>query len=131
MSPSAPRILITDDDTDLRETLGELFRRRGMEVVLAEDGDRAIDVVTRLPIHVALLDLHMPRVSGLEVLEHFRSIESRPKCILMSGQLDELAVARALAAEVYRVEPKPFSVRRIEALVAAALADVQDCWTQN
>ncbi|MCA9104724.1 MAG: response regulator [Planctomycetales bacterium] len=135
MTGASPTLLISDDDRDLRETLGELFFRRGMEVVLAEDGEQAIDLVSRVPVHVALLDLHMPKRTGLEVLEYLHDRQRDPgqprlACILMSAQLDELVVERAREVEVFRVQSKPFSIREIQSLVATALHDVHG-WAEN
>ncbi|MBO0701139.1 MAG: response regulator, partial [Zavarzinella sp.] len=62
-------ILITDDDRGVRETLGELVETRGFCPVLAEDGEHAIEIVHRQPIHLALLDYQMPRLTGLETLQ--------------------------------------------------------------
>lgn len=129
MTNQVPRLLISDDDRDLRETLGELFFRRGMEVLFAEDGEQAIDLVFRLPLHVALIDLHMPKRNGLEVLEqlHLRKAsvsQPLPACILMSAKLDQVVVERAREVEVFRVQSKPFSIREIQSLVQSALQDV-------
>ena len=60
-----PRILIADDDADVREGAAELLRGAGMQVVQAGDGEEAIVLVRRsiecgLPLHLALMDVHMP-----------------------------------------------------------------------
>ncbi|HAN98737.1 MAG TPA: two-component system response regulator [Planctomycetaceae bacterium] len=129
MTGASPRILISDDDRDLRETLGEYFLRRGMDVLYAEDGEQAIDVVERFPVHVMLLDFQMPKRDGLEVLEHLRTRvdlpndRRRPACILMSARLDERLIERAMAAEAYRVQSKPFGLRQIDSLVGTALRE--------
>lgn len=129
MTSLVPRLLISDDDRDLRETLGELFFRRGMEVLFAEDGEQAIDMVVRLPLHVALIDLHMPKRTGLEVLEQMHTLRTNgqqplPACILMSAKLDDGVVERAKEIDVFRVQSKPFSIREIQSLVQLALQNV-------
>jgi CheY-like chemotaxis protein len=63
-----PSILITDDDRGFRETLRGVFEPEGFQTLLAEDGAQAIDIVRSFDVHLLLLDMHMPRLTGLETL---------------------------------------------------------------
>ncbi len=86
-----PSLLITDDDAHLRETLRSVFEPRGVCTWLAGDGEEAIRIVERHAIHVVLLDMHMPRLDGMETLQRLSQIENPPACIAMSGDwTDEL-----------------------------------------
>jgi len=104
------RVLITDDDDAFRKTLSEVLSRRGYSTCLASDGLEAVEVVAHGNIHLALFDIHMPRLDGLGALERVReSLPSLP-CILMSAKLDDGILARAERLGANAVLPKPFSI---------------------
>ena len=120
----SPSLLITDDDVDFRSTLREVFESRGFRTVLAGDGEEALEVLEREPVHLVLLDMHMPRLTGLEAIRRVK--QSRPilPCILFSAQLDDAITKAALEADAYRVLAKPIGLRTLTDVVSQALADV-------
>ncbi|HMF15940.1 MAG TPA: response regulator, partial [Gemmataceae bacterium] len=69
-------ILITDDDAGCREALRDIVEPEGFRTFLASSGEEALDIVREEPVHLALLDMHMPRLSGLETLELVRQINA-------------------------------------------------------
>ena len=69
-----PRLLITDDDRDFRETVADMLRDRGFETLQAADGEEALNIVCRQEVHLLLLDMQMPRLSGLETIERLRGL---------------------------------------------------------
>jgi two-component system chemotaxis response regulator CheY len=118
---STPRILITDDDRGFRETLGEVLQQRGYRTLLAADGEQAYRIVQNERVHVVLLDMHMPKWTGLETLRRVRQLRASLPCILMSGALDDKILAEARAARVFRVLSKPVSCRQVQDTVSAVL----------
>ena len=64
-----PNLLITDDDSAFRKVICESLSRGGFRVTEACDGQEAIDVLDQTKIHVALVDVHMPRVDGLALMQ--------------------------------------------------------------
>jgi len=64
----AKKILVADDEKTIRETLSEFFTDGGYEVITAEDGLRAVEELTNSDIDVAMVDIRMPGLDGLEVL---------------------------------------------------------------
>ena len=86
-----PSLLITDDDAAFRETVGELFRPRGFRVILAGDGEEALQVVVREEVHLILLDMHMPKLDGLATLSRLKQFNAGLPCILISACWDEVA----------------------------------------
>ena len=70
-----PRLLITDDDRDFRETVAGVLIDRGFETLQAADGEEALNIVSRQEVHLLLLDMQMPRLSGLETIERIRQRE--------------------------------------------------------
>jgi CheY-like chemotaxis protein len=137
MSLLTPRLLITDDDRDFRETVAGVLSDRGFETLQAGDGEEALRIVSRQPVHLLLLDMQMPRLTGLETIERLRGLEfTLPEdydlsdgCpattlpwILISGALDDQIIARARASAVFSVLPKPLRLPELTGAVAGALA---------
>ena len=102
-------ILITDDDRGCREALRDIFEPEGYRTWLASSGEEAIDIVRDHAVHVALLDMHMPRLTGLETLEQVRLINQTLPCILVTADSDESLMRQAFRAQAYSVIPKPIS----------------------
>ena len=116
-----PSLLITDDDTAFRETLCGVFQPRGFRIFSAGDGEEALSIVGREDVHLLLLDMHMPRLTGLETLRRVKQFRSRLPCILLSGRLDEALIQQARLAEAFSVLAKPVSRLVITSTVDQAL----------
>ena len=121
MSVQAPSLLITDDDPGFRETLRVIFEPKGFRTLLAGDGEEALRIVHHETVHVALLDMHMPRLTGLETLRILKEYRAMLPCILLSAQLDELIVEQARQAHAYLVLSKTVTVGQITNAVRQAL----------
>lgn len=123
MQSVEPKLLIADDDRDFRESLGEVFCRRGYETRLAADGQEALEIVTQsTEIHLVILDIHMPRLSGLEALQQIRWTRSSSlPCILMSARMDEKLVLEAQPLKPAGLLTKPFTLRTLTATVESVL----------
>ena len=121
MPVQSPSILITDDDHDFRETLRIVFEPRGFRTLLAGDGEEALDILRDQEVHLLLLDMHMPRLSGLETIRRVKQFRSRLPCILLSAALDELLIQQAQMAEAFSVLSKPVSRVQITSVVEMAL----------
>src|ERR1019366_6234991 len=70
-----PRILVVDDERSMRELLAIVLRREGYEVLLAENGRAAIDLLEREPVDLLISDIKMPDLSGVEVLRAAKRID--------------------------------------------------------
>ena len=123
MQTTEPKLLIADDDRDFRESLGEVFERRGYSTRLAADGREAVEIVQKSrELHLVILDVHMPRLTGLQALEEIRQMfEKALPCILMSAQLDEEIVRQAQQLETTSVLSKPFTLRVVTETVEEIL----------
>ena len=117
----APSILITDDDRGFRETLRTVFEPRGYRTLLAGDGEEALQIVRSEEVHLLLLDMHMPKLTGLDVLRLVKQYKSRLPCILMSADLDEFLIQQARLAQAFSVLSKPVSRQRITWTVEQAI----------
>jgi len=126
MSVQLPSILITDDDLDFRETLRSVFEPRGFRTLLAGDGEEALEIVRGEEVHLLLLDVHMPRLSGLETLRRVKQFKVRMPCILLSAALDDAIIRQAQLFQAFSVLSKPVSRAQITDMVAQAFRRTYD-----
>ena len=118
-------ILVVDDEPNIREVVGLYLRRDGHTVVSAADGDEALRLHREHRPDLVVLDLMLPRVSGLEVCRRIQA-ERRVPLIMLTARGDEedRIVGLSVGADDYVV--KPFSPRELAARVAAVLRRVQE-----
>lgn len=121
MPPNLFSILITDDDTGCREALRDIVEPEGFRTFLASSGEEAIDIVRQEPVHLALLDVNMPTLSGLETLQIVHQINAVLPCILVTADATERLMRQALSAHAYSVIAKPVSKNVVLYTVARAL----------
>jgi DNA-binding response OmpR family regulator len=121
MSLETPSLLITDDDFDFRQTLREALEPQGFRTLLAGDGEEALAIVRRETVHLALLDMHMPRLSGLETIRRVRELHKRLPCILISAAMDESLAQEAERVEAYSVLSKPVRFAHLNGVIRGAL----------
>jgi CheY-like chemotaxis protein len=114
-------ILITDDDPAMRETLRDIFEPVGFRTLLAKSGEEAIDIVKDQDVHLALMDMHLPRLSGLETMTLVRQIKGLLPMILISAEQDDNLLRQALSAHAFCVLAKPVSKNVIIYVVTKAL----------
>ena len=118
-----PSMLITDDDRAFRETLGGLFEQRGFHTLLAADGQEAFEIVQRERerVHVVLLDMNMPRLTGLETIRRVKRVYAAVPCILLSAEMDETLAEQARQADAFSAHAKPISLPEITQTVSRAM----------
>jgi DNA-binding response OmpR family regulator len=119
---STPRstVLVVDDDDGVRKTLREWLFASGFDVLLAPDGNEALDALGQHNVDLVLLDVLMPHKDGIETLAAMQKIAHRPPVIAMSGggsfPVDRvLADARKFGADA--VLRKPFTPDKLMAAV--------------
>jgi two-component system chemotaxis response regulator CheY len=121
MIVTTPSILITDDDRGFRETVRGMLEPRGFRTVTASSGEEALKIVSIEPVHLLLLDMHMPRLTGLETVHRIRALNSRLPCVLLSAALDEMIIRQARLVDVFAILAKPVSRHDITNTVDEAL----------
>ena len=130
MMIEAPSLLITDDDSAFRETLQDVFEPQGYRTFLAGDGEEALAIVRAREVHLVILDMHMPKLTGLETLRILKQFKSVLPCILMSARLDDLLIEQAHLAKAFSVLSKPVTRMQITRTVRLALKRTYD-WPKN
>jgi len=126
MTIEVPSLLITDDDWAFRETLCGVLEPQGYRTLLAGDGEEALDIVKSREVHLALLDMHMPKLTGLETLRLVKQFKAILPCIILSAQVDEALIEQARQAHAFSVLPKLVASSQIVRSVRLALE-----WTYN
>jgi CheY-like chemotaxis protein len=114
-------ILITDDDEGCRDALREIVEPEGYLTYLAASGEQAVDIVRQSPVHLALLDMQMPTLSGLETMTMMRQINSVLPCVIVTADLTESLMRQALRAHAYSVIAKPVNKHVLLYTVVRAL----------
>ena len=113
-------ILVVDDEEQIRRALESILSVRGYQVALAPTGEEGVDIATRTPPDLVILDLSLPGMSGLEVCRRLRRWYAGPVLVLSvrDGDADKVA-ALDLGADDYLT--KPFSAPELLARVRALL----------
>jgi len=117
-------ILITDDDRGVRETLAEIVESKGFRHYQATCGEEALEIVQSQPIHLALLDMHMPGLTGLETLQMVRQFNAVLPAILITADATMELIRKAFNAHVYSVIPKPVNKNVVLTTLVRALVRV-------
>ena len=117
------QILIVDDNEMNRDMLSRRLKRQEYEVLMAEDGERALEMIQENPIDLVLLDIMMPKLSGYEVLEEIKknpTMKHLPVIMISAvDDLDSVVKCIELGAEDYLF--KPFNPVLLKARVSASL----------
>jgi len=119
------RVLIVDDEAEVRSALADILRAMRytdtLEVAEASDGQEGLDAVLAQRPDLILLDLQMPRVSGLALLKQIHQADRRLPVIVITATQDTQLAAEALGQGAVAYLPKPFDPRHVEMLVATFL----------
>jgi DNA-binding response OmpR family regulator len=121
-----PRILLADDDPGIRRTLQIGLGKAGFDVIEARDGDEATRLWDRSGADLLIVDIHMPKKSGLEVIKDLRATDASTPIIVMtdggrSKNLNPLTYSELLGAA--RTIAKPFTLEQMMELVQQELGE--------
>jgi CheY-like chemotaxis protein len=121
MSGKTPSILIVDDEVDTCRNLSDILADLGYHVDTAHDGLAALALVQQRPYDVALLDLKMPGMSGLELYHAIKKQRADTVAIVVTAYATSETAEKALAAGAWQILPKPVDLPRLLGLVDEAL----------
>src|SRR5213593_2750669 len=105
-----PRILVVDDERSMRELLAIVLRREGYEVLLADNGRTAIDVLEREPVDLLISDIKMPDLSGVEVLRAAKRIDQDILGIMITAFASTDTAVEAMRLGACDYLSKPFDM---------------------
>jgi DNA-binding NtrC family response regulator len=114
-------ILVVDDDMSVRTIFSSILRKEGYRVTAAKDGYEAIKAVNQESFDLALVDLRMPGLDGIQVLEKIKSTRPQTRVIIYTGfgSLEDETAAISRGATDYLT--KPFSANELRVGVKKAL----------
>ena len=123
MNEPRPLVLCADDDEDILSLVALRLERAGFDVAKVGDGEAAIEAARTLRPAVAVLDVMMPRRTGLEVLEALRADPSldEMKVILLSARVQQSDAERGIAAGADAYLAKPFKAPELVAAIEELL----------
>jgi CheY-like chemotaxis protein len=124
-------VLITDDDRDSREVLRDIVEPAGYRAVLASSGEEAVDIIRDAPIHLALFDMNMPRMTGLETVQLVHQVNEILPCIIVTADATQDLMREAFTVKVYSVIPKPVSRNILLYTMLRALMNVYGAMQQG
>jgi DNA-binding NtrC family response regulator len=108
------QLLLVDDDHDFRETAAAWLRRHGHEVHTAPDGRSALEVARRQACDVAVLDLRLPDLSGIDLLSALKGLSEELEIVLLTGSGTIETAVEAMRRGAYDYLTKPFPLARLE-----------------
>ncbi|MCX8036357.1 MAG: sigma-54 dependent transcriptional regulator [Candidatus Sumerlaeia bacterium] len=114
-------VLVADDDSGVRFTLGQLLKKEGYTVKEAADGDEAVAMAEREDFDVIILDVRMPRMNGLEALGRIRRIRPHTPVLIIAAHGTSAVAHQAIAAGAYDYFTKPFDNTELRIVVKRAL----------
>jgi DNA-binding NtrC family response regulator len=120
---SSERILVVDDELFVRELLLEFLSIQGYEVLLADSGEKAVEIVQTQTADVVLLDLKMAGMDGIETLKQIKKIDPGALAIIMTGYPTIESSIEALRYGACDYVIKPFKLNDLKSSIENALRE--------
>src|SRR5262249_13065695 len=124
------RVLFVDDEKSLQEFMRSELPRLGHEVTVCPDGRTALKVLEKSTFDAAILDLRMPGMTGIEVLEHLKRVSPDTEAVVMTGHASMETAIEAVRLGAFDYVTKPCKLAEIEA-VLAKVSDRRDLQHKN
>jgi DNA-binding NtrC family response regulator len=120
------KLLIVDDESDIREFARNFFKKRKVEVFVSSGGRQALELIAQENPDLILLDIRMEEMTGIQVLNELRKSKPSVKVIMVSGVEDEGIVKEANGLGVIGFIHKPFILEELEKIVMSQLVQIPD-----
>lgn len=115
------RILVADDEQALRDLLCEQLTAQGYQTEVACDGEEAIEKLEAASYNLVLLDINMPRKTGLDVLKHIRYKELPTRVIMLTGRLGYSVGSESMKLGADEFITKPFDLNYLDLAIKRIL----------
>lgn len=116
MTDSIPRVLVADDERNIRKNLAMVLESQGYRVDEAKDGDEALDLCKQSHPDIAFVDLHMPKMQGLDVLAHIRALSPKTAVVIITAYGSAANATDAMKLGAVDFLEKPFEPKIIGVL---------------
>lgn len=120
MNSAAPSILIIDDESGILDTLRILLKKEGFEVSTAQGGKAGMEAIREQSPDIVVTDVRMPQVSGIDILQAVREVDTLTPVILMTAQASLQSAMQAVNAGAFYYLQKPFSNDELVAILHRA-----------
>jgi len=118
-------IMVVEDQPDIREILKRYLQREGFGCHLAVDGFEALEIFSKVVLHLVILDIMLPGIDGYEVLKEIRKISEVP-VIMLTAKQQEADRLKGFSAGADDYVVKPFSIKELIMRVKAVIKRVYD-----
>lgn len=118
---TSERILVVDDELFVRELLLEYLSSQGYEVVLADTGEKAVELMQTQPANVILIDLKMPGMDGIQTLKEIKEVAPDALPIIMTGYPTIESSIDALRQGAHDYVVKPFKLNELKSSIEKAI----------
>ncbi len=118
---SQPSILIVDDERELRNLFNKALTEEGYNVLVAENGEKAIDAVKKDEPDLVLLDIRMPGMGGMDVLRRLKAIRRNLVVVILTGYGTIKSARMAMMLGAHDYVTKPFNLGYLKAVIKDAL----------
>ena len=115
------KVLIVDDDLNLRKTLGEILKVNGFLSILAADGKTALKEARKHSPVVAIIDLKLEDLSGLDVLKGLKELSPETECIILTGNPAQESAIQAINLGAFQYIQKPFDIDQFLVTIRRAI----------
>ncbi|MBA3463408.1 MAG: response regulator [Deltaproteobacteria bacterium] len=111
-------VLVVDDDQDIREYLQDFLQAEGFEVTTIGDPTMAVERIRDEVFHLVVLDLMMPKISGLDLLQQIRSVDDDIAVIILTGHPSLETASASIQHDVSAYINKPFTPQEFREVIA-------------
>jgi len=123
MAEHIPRVLVVDDEEEIRKILSRILEKEGFKVTTAPDGQQAMEIICFDTPDAVLLDVRMPGLSGMDVLKKIKAIDDNLPVVLVTAYADTHQAVEAMKEGAYDYLAKPFDNDEVVWITSRALAE--------
>ena len=122
MTGARGRLLVIDDEEDVREMLEFILSAEGFEVATVDGGLAAVELARARPFDLAITDMRMPGMNGIETLVALKQRDPSLEVLVVTGYASEQTAAECIRLGAYGYLRKPFEIAELRPLIDGALA---------
>jgi len=123
MAERKSRVLVVDDEEEIRKILSSILEKEGFKVITAPDGEQAMEKICFDTPDAVLLDVRMPGINGMDVLKKIKAIDENLPVVLVTAYADTHQAVQAMKEGAYDYLAKPFDNNEVVWITSRALAE--------
>ena len=118
--------MVVDDEKEIRELFRDMLQSRGYEVITCEDGEVALEALTKNDVFAAFVDIRMPGIDGVETLRQMKILRPETQVVVITGYTRSESVDEALKLGCFICMMKPFKLQDIVGVLEVLEAGEED-----